>query len=247
MPHAIIIDKDRENIFSITSIVNKIFPVVNFLGAVCKEEEYFTFLVDLRVEIVFIDPSLIPENRIQEIRNLGTNKVFICISRSESYAGVATLWQSVAYLLKPVKEQDLMIAVNSAILRVRREQEAIKRQKLLDFLLKDRNSCQLIGIPTVEGYQILHIKEIIRCEGLQKCTRIITTNKRKLVSSYNIGEFKRILEEHQNFFSPHRSHIINILFVKEFKKVGQIVMIDNSVVPIAKVKKSDFLNLITHL
>lgn len=116
----------------------------------------------------------------------------------------------------------------------------------LEQLIKEKIANELIGIPTLEGFDFIAVKEIIRCEGLQKCTRIVTTSKTDIISSYNIGEFRKLLEPFC-FFSPHKSHLINLAFLKKYKREGTIMLRDNSCIPVSKRKKSEFLELVIHL
>ena len=128
-----------------------------------------------------------------------------------------------------------------------REKEQRRQDKLLlEKLFSERLTNELIGIPTLVGFDFLLVNEIIRCEGLQKCTRVVTTTKTDIISSYNIGEFRKLLEPY-HFFSPHKSHLINLAFVKKYKREGTIILRDNSYIPVSKRKKSEFLNQIIHI
>lgn len=59
----------------------------------------------------------------------------------------------------------------------------------------------MFGIPTLEGYDFIRVRDIIRCKGLERCTQIVTVERSNIVSSYNIGEFVRLLEPF-GLFSP---------------------------------------------
>ncbi len=76
---------------------------------------------------------------------------------------------------------------------------------------------KLVGIPTIECMEFVDTEKIIRCEGLQKCTLIVTTEKSDIISSYNLGKFVDLLEEN-GFFYCHRSHLINLKFVKKYTR-----------------------------
>ena len=84
-----------------------------------------------------------------------------------------------------------------------------------------------IGIPTMEGYEIIQPEDVIRCEGMQNCTRIITKERSDIISSYNLGKFIKLFGN-EIFFSPHKSHLINFLHVKKYLKEGTIIMNDGS-------------------
>lgn len=106
---------------------------------------------------------------------------------------------------------------------------------------------RLVGIPTIECMEFIDTEKIIRCEGLQKCTLIVTTEKTDIISSYNLGKFADLLKEN-GFFQCHRSHLINLKFVKKYTREGYIIFNASSKpVPLARRRKSDFLNQIKHL
>lgn len=106
---------------------------------------------------------------------------------------------------------------------------------------------KLIGIPTMEGLEFISVEEIIRCEGLQKCTLVVTTEKTDIISSYNIGKFVDLLEVN-GFFHCHRSHLINLQYIKKYTREGYIFFSVNSKpVPLARRKRGAFLNEMKHL
>ena len=45
------------------------------------------------------------------------------------------------------------------------------------------------------------------------------------------------------FYSSHKSHLINIIHIKTYKKEGLIVMDDGSEVPVARRKKDEFMEI----
>jgi len=109
--------------------------------------------------------------------------------------------------------------------------------------MKNTNlSAHKIAIPSVSGLEYVKTSDIIRFEGYQKLSKIFLTNNRKIVSSYNIGEFRKLLNDY-GFYSPHKSHFINIEHIKKYLKDGTIIMSDDSSVPISKRRKSEFINI----
>lgn len=106
---------------------------------------------------------------------------------------------------------------------------------------------KLVGVPTIEGVEFINTEKVIRCEGLQKCTLIVTTEKSDIISSYSIGKFSELLEE-DGFFSCHRSHLINLKYVKKYTREGYIFFsADSKPVPLARRRRSDFMDQMRHL
>lgn len=236
---AIILENNSQQRGNFESRLKKLCPDLKFP----KMPEMGEALAMLKEEadpvIVFWDPGAIKKH--EEIDK--SKNVFICVSDSYAYVDIAIEWRVAGYLLKPIEETKLIQAVESAKTLIDERKQTQLAKKLL--LKKENDS--LIGIPTIEGAEILKADEIIRCEGLQKCTRIVTRSKKDIISAYNIGEFKKLLCPFGNFFSPHRSHLINMWYVRAFKKAGVIVMNDGSTVPITCENKKLFLNYITSI
>ncbi len=169
----------------------------------------------------------------------------IYVSYSDSQALVALQSRAAEYLIRPVHDDVIILAVEKVRGRLRRSDENKQRQWLMDQFLQQSKKEQSIGIPTLDGFAFYSTSEIIRCEGMQKCTRIVTTTQTDIISSYNIGEFKKLLEPY-GFFSTHKSHLINLSFVQHYRREGTIILKDNSSVPVAKRRKGIFLRHVVH-
>jgi len=64
------------------------------------------------------------------------------------------------------------------------------------------------------------------------------------MSSYNIGDFTKILEN-CGFFLAHRSYLINLSKIKQYQKNGTIILDNNMAIPLARRRKEEFLEIIT--
>jgi DNA-binding LytR/AlgR family response regulator len=107
------------------------------------------------------------------------------------------------------------------------------------------SACNIVGIPTLEGIEFLKTEEIIRCEGLQRLTKVFTTGA-TIISSYNIGEFGKLLCS-SGFFAPHKSHLINLQYLRRYNVDGTISLRDGACVPLARRRKEAFLKWVRHL
>jgi two-component system, LytTR family, response regulator len=66
--------------------------------------------------------------------------------------------------------------------------------------------------------------------------------------SRTLKENEELLGEF-NFIRPHKSHLVNLKYVKSFLKIdgGSIVMTDGSYVPVSRRKREQILGIINHL
>ncbi len=247
MLQTLIIDKNNEHSRSLENKLKTFCLFLKLNGILENKEDYTELLKKQNVQLLFINPEVVAPCIFDEIDLTKADKALICVSQSSDFITKKNYWNSVAYLLNPVEESGLIHAVELARQKVRKSQEDQWKNSILKNELADQDEMKLIGIPTIEGFEIIALESIIRCEGLQKCTRIVTTDTSSIVSSYNIGMYKKLLARSSNFFSSHRSHLVNLRFVSKFKKAGEIIMKDSSAVPIAKNRREAFLSRITRI
>ncbi len=135
------------------------------------------------------------------------------------------------YLVKPLNVKEVVSTVRYCIYH-RLHSQLMEKDRTRE--AKRLNCGQLISIPALDGCEFLFPDEIIRCEGLQKCTRIITTERSDIISSYSIGVFRELLEDF-GFMLTHKSHLINMKYSKKYHRDGIIYLRDNSSVPLSHV------------
>lgn len=99
-----------------------------------------------------------------------------------------------------------------------------------------------ICISTVAEIAVVSIGDIIHCESSKNYTTVHLNDKTKLVASKTLGDFEAMLNEH-NFCRVHQSHLVNMAFVKSFKKNngGAIIMLDGTQIIVSTRKKEEFL------
>lgn len=161
----------------------------------------------------------------------------ICVDDKKENAYQAYQMEAMEYLLQPYLPKDLIMAVDKA------EQKLMLHSKLSKLF---NNEEQLLGIPTIEGYEFIPSNEIVKCEGMQSYTRIFIKNKNSIVSSNNIGELRSKLEPF-GFFSPHKSYLICLKQIRKYHRDGVICLQDGSEVPLARRRKCLFFEHIMHL
>ncbi len=136
---------------------------------------------------------------------------------------------------QPINLADLVLTVRSAV-------DYLERLPALPATHTRPPAGGKVGIPTLEGFEYLDVQDIIRCEGLQKCTRVVTADRKDIISSYPIGAFRKLLIPY-GFFDVHRSHLINLAKVIRYTREGFVYLNDQSQVPLARRKRADFLSL----
>ena len=171
-----------------------------------------------------------------------TNRDFAVVITTayNEYAIKALKHEAIDYLLKPIDSDDLsdtiqkVLKFNSRILNLNKLEEV-----LLD--LNEKQIDKKITINTDGKLVFIEAEDILFIESDGNyCTFFLTKNQ-KLVVIKKLKDVNSILPEHK-FFRIHNSYIINLNKIKEFIKTeGYIVMESNHKIPVARQRKSDFL------
>lgn len=166
----------------------------------------------------------------------------IFISSSIDYAVKAIKFNTVDYLLKPVDEEELALAVNK-VSDIIRFEESLK-QKALGKSINELNTPQRLVLKSSDQVHMLDIDKIIRLEASNNYTVFYLDDGRNIMVSRPIKEYEEILIG-QGFHRIHKSHIFNINKMSFFDKAdgGFVVMVDGSRVPVASRKREMLLQL----
>lgn len=241
MINTIVVDYEPQSLSLIERQLKDFCPQLMLSGVAKCSSGACRLIETLAPELAIIAVEMPRFNGFQILKNFSlTNLEIIFVSHSSDFAVEAVRHQVSGFVLKPVDLDDLLQAVNTAKLRIEAKQLKLSN-KNIDQAINKHPHGNLIGVPSLKGFDFIQIQDIIRCESLLKCTRIVTKDRADILSSYNIGEFSKQLESF-GFFSTHKSHLINLSKVKEYYKEGTVKMTDNSFVPVSKRKKSQFLN-----
>lgn len=247
MLNALFIDPENKKTVALDQILSQYCPGVRIDREIHDLVGAQRIVENGKSQLIILDINSIDIEVFNFLNGLAQKSIeFIVLTDSKDLAYEAIKFCATSYVLKPINPFDLSLAIRNAQKRIKLREESQINKLLLERLTKRFGSDDLIGIPTMEGLDFLKIKDIIRCKGMTRCTNIVTSEKSNLVSSYNLGEFRKLLEP-LGFFSPHKSHLININCIQKYSRDGSILMSDGFNVPVARRKRSDFLEIVRHI
>jgi two-component system LytT family response regulator len=101
-----------------------------------------------------------------------------------------------------------------------------------------------IALPELNGFAIIDVDKIVRCEGMRNYTRIIFKNgdEEKIVSR-TLLEFDKLLTP-LGFIRIHRSHLVNLANVVRYIKAkgGLVELKTGELLKVSPLHKEDLLN-----
>jgi two-component system LytT family response regulator len=242
MLKVVIVDDEPDAVKFIQGIVSEYCPNLEVAGTANSAREGVSVISQSLPDLVFLDVEM-PHGSGFDLLSAFPEKKFdvIFITAYNHYAIQAIKFSAVDYILKPVNISELIEAV-SKVEQKRSSQEYrnLNYDNLLENLRTPRPS--KLAIPTNEGIEYLNTSEIIRVEADRSYSWFFLTDKRKYLVSRNLKEYQELLQD-LDFFRPHNSHLINMVYVKKFirHEGGYIEMADGSNVPISRGKRDLFL------
>lgn len=240
----LLIDDEDKNRHVIKLKLENSCPDIDIIGEAASAPEAYKMIIDKKPDLIFLDISMPGESGFEMLKRFSTIPFeIIFVTGYNDYALDALKVSAVDYLLKPVLDIDLIKAVDKAISKILNKDKAHRYEILqhnLDHIGKQDTK---LAIPGTQVYDFVQIRDIIRCEGWQKYTRIHFANGTQIVSSYNIGVYKELLIKY-GFYVCHKSHIINMSHIVKYYKEGIVEMADGSNVPVSRRKKDEFLTTV---
>ncbi|WP_397363605.1 LytR/AlgR family response regulator transcription factor [Olleya sp. R77988] len=200
--------------------------------------------------IVFLDIEM-PEHSGLEILNFIEKEVhnfeIIFTTAYSEYAIQAFQLSAIDYLLKPIRPSQVKEAVDKAVAFLGNTQ-INQRLTELKSSLQDSNF-KKIGLPNANGIKFVNFNDIIMLEADGMYTNVSTIKDGTILVSKPLKFFVEILQKINTFYRPHRSHLINLSYIKEYikKDGGYIVMENDKTVSISNDKKDEFLTIVQNI
>ncbi len=251
MLKAIIVDDEAATRESLIGKLKLFTPEVEVAADVATIEEGLAAIQNEKPDLLFLDINLQGENGfelLEKLGNLGDELEYkpevIFVTAHDEYALRAIKFSALDYLLKPVDPEELVKAI-----RKYEEKRNLGGSAGLGVLLENlrggQHTPKRIVVPTYDGMHILRISEIIRCESSSNYTNFILQNAKPILASKTLKEYDLLLSPY-NFERIHKSHLINMDFVKRYVPAdgGYMIMDDGSRIPVANRKKDQLVKLI---
>lgn len=239
----ILVDDEQINLKVLETLLEKHCPNVEIIGRFSDPAEAIEGIQELRPDMVFADiemPTMSGVEMIRSIPEVDFDVVFI--TAHNNYAVDAFKVAAIDYIVKPPQTDAVKIAVDRV---AEKRRSNVSREQLNELITQIKSGYKekpRLALNTHEKIFFVNLEEIVRCEASGVYTVFHLMDGKKHMVSKNIQKFEDLLEEH-GFYRPHRSHIINLEYVKEFVKEGEghLLMADGSRVEVSRYRKEEIL------
>ncbi|WP_075343288.1 LytR/AlgR family response regulator transcription factor [Tenacibaculum agarivorans] len=214
------------------SIVEEATSVKEGIKAILKHNPDLVFLdVDLGDGSSFEILDMLPE----------INFDIIFVTGYDSHAIKAIKLGALDYLLKPIDEDELVVAINKAIQQHNKENIKEKLVNVASNYYKNGLHNKIV-VKTLEAQHILNFEDIIFCKSEGNYTTFHLTNEQVLVSK-PMKKLQPLLDENI-FLKCHQSFLVNTSYVTKYLNEGFLVTKNGDQIPVATRRKEDVLNLL---
>lgn len=241
----VIIDDEQPSRDALRHYLDRYCPDVEVVGEAEDVESGLTAIRNHRPELIFLDIEMPFGNGFDLLERLpatGQPEV-VFVTAYDQYALRALRQSAAHYLLKPVDIDDLIEAVGRVKERVGlRDQQRITDTLLANLREQDRPAPTRLGLPLIDGLEIVDTESVRYCEAADNFTRFYLTDGRKLLICRKLKYYTELLGP-AGFCRIHRSSVVNLSCVRRYRrgKGGSVVLDDGTELPVAATRKPELL------
>jgi two-component system LytT family response regulator len=248
---AIIVDDEELARANLSMMLDTYCPEIEVIGEASGKNEAKDLIESCHPDVVFLDirmPSGAEGFELLESLE-ERNFLVVFVTAFKDYAIKAFQANAVHYLLKPIDDEDLRVAIDKIIATKETftnnpgnyETYFSSLQNLADRLLKNKSNHR-IAISHTKGVKIIEEDDLAYLEASGNCTMLYFKDGTRYLDTRTLKVYEEILSE-SHFYRIHKSYIVNMDMIKEYvSEDGHILVLKNgNELPVARNRVSTFL------
>jgi len=237
---AILIDDEPAALADLRHQIQELELGVDILAEARNLREGLQKIESLGPDLLFLDIGMPGGSGFELLRQLNPKNrpEVIFVTCEERHAMKAIRVSALFYILKPVEEHELQKAVSLARERIRLKSSDQRLEALLSNLENSEAEQKRVGIPSEKGLEYVDTNSIVYCEGNKGYTYIYLEDGTNRLSSYSIGEYRKMLEPY-GFFAIHRSSLVNHRHVLKNERSGRMILSNQVELVVSRRRRED--------
>jgi two-component system, LytTR family, response regulator len=239
----IVVDDEKPSREALTTYILDFCPNVEIVAQCDSVKSAYQAILEFQPHLVFLDIEM-PNGNGFDLLQLFKNPSFkvIFVTAFSDYAIRAFRFSAIDYLLKPVKVDELIEAIEKVRQELKLDHGNRNLHELMEVLNSKSQNQTKIVVPSSKGYSVINISEIIMCQADGYMTHFYLLGKGK-ISSTKILKFYEEIFDHQ-IIRVHRSFLVNLTHVVGLTNMGEIQLADKLECPLGNTYKPQFLELL---
>lgn len=244
MINTVIIEDEKKSLDVLMKLVDANCPDIVLAGTADSVATGAELIRKVNPDLVLLDIEMADGSGFDLIeKTQGLKYDVIFTTASDQHAIRAIKYSAIDYLLKPIDPEELKESIGK-FKKKRNDNTSLENLKfLLQNFRKPSDNYAKITLPTGNAYEIVNVRDIIRCEADGSYTSfILAGGGKKLLVSASLKHYEDLLPE-EDFIRVHHHHLVNIHHVVRYLKTdgGYAIMSDGSQIEISRRKKDAFL------
>jgi len=249
MTSCIIIDDEKKSRETLQKTIERYFNTQLKVLAQADSVKEGVFVINkFRPDLVFLDIEMPEENGFKLFNYFDIYDFEVIFTTAyQQYAIDAIKVSALDYLLKPINYMDLRDVMS----RLNKKKQNINPQDKIETLLSNLNTdthshFNKIALPTLEGFQMERVNNIVYCQAEENYTKIFTNRNEVILVAKTLKSIEELLTN-EIFFRIHKSYIVNMNYIKAYNRAeGYKVVLENGVkLDVATRRNEEFIKALT--
>lgn len=177
-------------------------------------------------DAAFLDIEFRNKTIFDVLQNLDEVPRLVFVSAHDHYALKAIKHSVFDYLLKPIDPLELD-EISRKLYKDFNDQAPFDLKTSLHNMLNQSSFGNRVAIPTQNGYSYIDAGAIVRVEAKGAYALVVMSNEDSFLVSRNLKDFEKGLGS-QSFMRVHRSHLINLAYVRQYSRIdGGVIEMSN--------------------
>jgi two-component system LytT family response regulator len=244
---ALIVDDEQDSRNTLRSYVGRYCPQVQLVGECANIVEAKAAILRLRPQLLFLDIEMPHGTAFDLLEQFGGQLDFevIFITAYSQYAVQAFQLSAAHYLLKPLDIEELEKAVALVATLLAQKEQLVRARVLLENMAAQSPQARKLVLPLLEGFDVVRMADVLYCEAEDNFTCFYFTDGRKSLICRHLKHYEELLEPF-GFCRVHRSHIVNLEYVKRYikGKGGSVILENGKEIMVSNQRKDELLRRI---
>jgi two-component system, LytTR family, response regulator len=244
---AILIDDEPIGSRTLKKLLELNCPEVEVVATCTDAESGKQKIEELKPDVIFLDIQMPEKSGLDMLAEIPErNFEVIFVTAHNEYILQALQFSAVDYLMKPVDEDRIVEAVHRVKRRMLKEKVPDATETFIHNMTKAVSLSDMrLCLPTLKGFTILKLDEIIYCEAQRSYTVFYLVKGKNIMVSRPLFDYDELLAG-TTFFRIHKSFLVNLVHVREYLRGdgGTVIMSNNMELEVSRRKKEQFLSKI---
>lgn len=216
----VIVEDNKQSREQLAKMLAKYQPELEVVGFGENVEEGIHQISTWTPDLVFLDVEMPGGSGFDVLKETSVSKFNVVFTTGyEKYAISAIKFGALDFILKPVSEKELGLAVEKARNKKNSDISPQQFEVLMDALksISGKTLPKRLVLSTSKGKELIEIEDIIRLRASGNYTEFHLNNPtRKIVTSMNIGAYEEQFSLTNQIIRVHRAHMVNMEYVNSY-------------------------------